>query len=287
MKVLIVGHHQHPQVIELARVASAWLSERGHHTGIAPSDVDALSDAGLGGFEGAPSEADLVLCLGGDGTVLRAVRLLDGAPVPLLGVNLGNLGYLTEVEGDGMPDALDRFVQGPQVGQWTAEERMMLRVVATAPDGTALGEWTVLNEAVVEKRQSGNTVRLNLIIDGSAFTTYATDGLIVSTPTGSTAYSLSARGPVVSPRHKAMLVTPVAPHMLFDRSLVLDPSEVVEIEVAGHRSAALVVDGVTVVDLEDASRVICKPSTRTASFVRFGEHHYHQILKAKFSLFDR
>lgn len=287
MKVLIVGHHQHPSAIDLARVAAAWLSDRGHSCGIGESDVDALADSGIGAFDGPPSEADLVLCLGGDGTVLRAVRLLDGSPVPLLGVNLGNLGYLTEVEGDGMPDALERFAKGPQRGGWTAEDRMMLSVVATSSDGASLGEWTVLNEAVVEKRRSGNTVRLNLIIDGSAFTSYAADGLIVSTPTGSTAYSLSARGPVVSPRHRAMLVTPVAPHMLFDRSLVLDPSEVVEIEVAGHRSAALVVDGVTVADLEDASRVICKPSSRTASFVRFGELRYHQILKTKFSLFDR
>lgn len=268
-------------------MASGWLVDRGHTCGIGESDVDALSDSGIGAFLGSPSEADLVLCLGGDGTVLRAVRLLDGASVPLLGVNLGNLGYLTEIEGDGMPDALERFAQGPERGEWSAEDRMMLNVVAVSSTGTTLGEWTVLNEAVVEKRQSGNTVRLNLIIDGSEFTSYAADGLIVSTPTGSTAYSLSARGPVVSPRHRAMLVTPVAPHMLFDRSLVLDPSEVVEIQVAGHRSAALVVDGITVADLDDASRVICTPSSHTASFVRFGEHRYHQILKAKFSLFDR
>lgn len=287
MKVLVVGHHRQPRAIDLARVAASWLSDRGHSCGIGESDVAALSDSGLHTFEGDPSEADLVLCLGGDGTVLRAVRLLDGAPVPIIGVNLGNLGYLTEVEGDGLPDALERFTQGPDLGEWFAEDRMMLSVEAHRSDGSSLGQWTVLNEAVVEKRQSGNTVRLNLIIDGNAFTSYAADGLIVSTPTGSTAYSFSARGPVVSPRHRAMLVTPVAPHMLFDRSLVLDPSEIVEIEVAGHRSAALVVDGVTVADLDDASRVTCKPSSRTASFIRFGEHRYHQVLKAKFSLFDR
>jgi len=227
------------------------------------------------------------LCLGGDGTVLRAVRLLNGASVPLLGVNLGNLGYLSEVEGDGLPDALDRFSMGPDAGRWTAENRMMLSVEAESSPGEDLGSWSVLNEAVVEKRQSGNTVRLTLLIDGSAFTSYAADGLIVSTPTGSTAYSLSARGPVVSPRHRAMLVTPVAPHMLFDRSLVLDPSEVAEIRVSGHRSAALVVDGVTVADLDDGARVTCRPSEHTATFVRFGEQQYHQILKAKFGLLDR
>ena len=156
-----------------------------------------------------------------------------------------------------------------------------------SPSGDALGNWAVLNGAALEKRSSGNTVRLAVHIDGSPFTSYATDALIVSTPTGSTAYSLSARGPVVSPKHRAMLLTPVAPHMLFDRSLVLDPTEVVEIVVVGHRSASLVTDGQTVTDLHDGARVVCRPSARTARFVRFGEHRYHQILKAKFGLLDR
>jgi NAD+ kinase len=124
-------------------------------------------------------------------------------------------------------------------------------------------------------------------IDGEPFTSYAADGLIVSTPTGSTAYSLSARGPVVSPKHRALLVTPVAPHMLFDRSLVLDPSEQVEIEVLGERPAAVAVDGRPVQELPPGSVVDCAPSSSTADFVRFRGRHYHQVLKAKFGLTDR
>ncbi|MFP5488753.1 MAG: hypothetical protein ACLGHQ_10660, partial [Acidimicrobiia bacterium] len=108
-----------------------------------------------------------------------------------------------------------------------------------------------------------------------------------STPTGSTAYSLSARGPVVSPKHRALLVTPVAPHMLFDRSLVLDPNEAVEIEVLPGRAASVVIDGRPVCGLDAASRVRCVPATETARFVRFGAHQYHQVLKAKFGLLDR
>ena len=115
---------------------------------------------------------------------------------------------------------------------------MMLDV---AVNGELIGR--ALNEAVVEKAESGHTVRLLARIDGEPFTYYAADGLIVATPTGSTAYSLSARGPVVSPRHRAMLLTPVSPHMLFDRTLVLDPTETIEIEVSGHRVAELVLDG--------------------------------------------
>src|SRR5690606_27055729 len=124
-------------------------------------------------------------------------------------------------------------------------------------------------------------------IDGEDFTTYAADGLIVSTPTGSTAYSLSARGPIVSPRHRALLLTPVAPHMLFDRSLVLDPSETIELQVIGHREAELAVDGQRVAVLGEGDMVECRPSDRTARFIRFAERQYHQILKVKFGLMDR
>ena len=144
-----------------------------------------------------------------------------------------------------------------------------------------------LNEAVVEKSESGHTVRLLARIDGEPFTHYAADGLIVATPTGSTAYSLSARGPIVSPRHRAILLTPVSPHMLFDRSLVLDPSEIVEIEVSGHRRAELAIDGQPTAQLDEGDIVTCIPSEVTANFVRFGAYRYHQILKAKFGLTDR
>jgi NAD+ kinase len=130
-------------------------------------------------------------------------------------------------------------------------------------------------------------VRLLARIDGAAFTSFAADGLIVATPTGSTAYSLSARGPIVSPRHRALLLTPVAPHMLFDRTLVLDPTEVVEIEVVGTRPAELAVDGTQVATLVQGDVVQCTPSEATARFVRFGDRRYHQILKAKFGLTDR
>jgi NAD+ kinase len=159
---------------------------------------------------------------------------------------------------------------------------MMLDV---AVNGVGVGR--ALNEAVVEKAESGHTVRLLARIDGEPFTYYAADGLIVATPTGSTAYSLSARGPIVSPRHRAMLLTPVSPHMLFDRTLVLDPSEVIEIEVSGHRLAELILDGHVAGSLDDGDVVRCAPSDATANFVRFGGERYHQILKAKFGLADR
>jgi NAD+ kinase len=286
IKVMVMAHHEHPDARSLASSVAAWLLHRDHEVWMVPPDA---ATAGLGHLasDRPAGDADLVVCLGGDGTMLRAVRLLDGAPVPLLGVNLGRLGYLTEVEADSIDAALNRFVQGAETGHWHLDERMMLSIVASDASGREQGRWRALNEAVVEKRMSGNTVHLLVKIDGEPFTTYAADGMIVSTPTGSTAYSLSARGPIVSPKHRALLVTPVAPHMLFDRSLVLDPTEIVEIEVLGAQEAAIVVDGQPVCDLDSGSTVVFEPATCTARFVRFGAHHYHQVLKAKFGLADR
>lgn len=286
IRVVVVAHHERPDARPLADAAASWLRERGHECWMPTDEAEELDLHHLAA-DSDPASADLVVSLGGDGTMLRAVGLLDGAPVPLLGVNLGRLGYLTEIEPEQLESALARFVAGSHDGQWHLDQRMMLAITVTDADGAECGTWRALNEAVVEKRESGHTVNLLVRIDGEPFTSYATDGLIVSTPTGSTAYSLSARGPVVSPKHRALLVTPVAPHMLFDRSLVLDPSEMVEIEVLAGREASVAVDGRPMCALSASMRVRCVPANETASFVRFGAHHYHQVLKAKFGLLDR
>jgi len=281
--IAVVAHHEREEAAVLARSAIGWLRERGHEAWVVPDDAPAL------GLEDLVSErpidgADLVVCLGGDGTMLRAVRLLDGSPVPLLGVNVGVLGYLTEIEPPALTTALERFIAGPVAGAWHLDRRMMLHVSATGACG---GVWRALNEAVVQKHESGHTVRLVASIAGEAFTSYAADGLIVATPTGSTAYSLSARGPVASPHLRAMLLTPVSPHMLFDRTLVLDPSETVDIAVAGFRTAELAVDGQIVATLADGDVVTCRPAPEMAHFIRLSPHHFHQILKSKFGLTDR
>jgi NAD+ kinase len=283
---MIVAHHVNGEARRAAGDAATWLRAHGHSAWMAPQDADKLDLGELSGDDPADS-ADLVLSLGGDGTMLRAVGMLNGADVPLLGVNLGRLGYLTEVEVDRLDESLQRFVVGPDEGGWHLDERMMLDVAVHDENGSVDGRWCALNEAVVEKRASGQTVQLLVLIDGEPFTSYAADGLIVSTPTGSTAYSLSARGPVVSPKHRALLVTPVAPHTLFDRSLVLDPTETVEIQVRGDRHASVVIDGHRICHLSTGAIVRCQPSASTANFVRFRERPYHQVLKAKFGLTDR
>ncbi|MCU1359363.1 MAG: ppnK [Ilumatobacteraceae bacterium] len=294
-RVLLVAHHQRDDAAGLALAAAEWLQQHGHVAFMAAEDADALGLMQLYN-EMPPTSADLVVSLGGDGTMLRSVQMLEGAPVPIIGVNVGLLGYLSEVEPPGMTAALSRFMAGPEPehGDWQLEQRMMVDIAIIRNDLASMNRstsgpetWRALNEGVLEKHEAGHTIRLAVSIDGAPFTSYAADGLIVATPTGSTAYSFSARGPVVSPRHRALLLTPVSPHMLFDRSLVLHPDELVDIEVIGHRPVAMSVDGQRVASLNEGDVVQFGASTATAQFVRFGRRRFHQILKSKFGLSDR
>jgi NAD+ kinase len=284
--VLLVAHHDRMEAAALARLAAAWLTDHGHSAWMTPEDAAPLELTELV-QERSPQSAGLALSLGGDGTMLRAVKMLGGSGVPIIGVNVGLLGYLTEVEPPALTGALERWAAGPEAGEWRVEERMMIDASLHRLGVDQAETWTALNESVVEKQEAGHTVRLLVRIDGAPFTSYAADGLIIATPTGSTAYSLSARGPVVSPKHRALLLTPVSPHMLFDRSLVLDPDEQVEIEVIGHRPATLSIDGQTAASLAEGDTVSVRASMSVARFVRFGERRFHQILKAKFGLSDR
>ena len=164
---------------------------------------------------------------------------------------------------------------------------MTLEVVVRSADGEVVARRMALNEATVEKTVPGHTVRIATSIDDRPFVTYATDGLLVCTPTGSTAYNLSARGPVLSPRLRAIVVTPVSPHMLFDRPLVLDPAERLRLEVLEPRAAVLVVDGLSVCPLEPGATVECGEGSQPARLITFGARDFHAILRAKFHLADR
>ena len=284
--VLLVAHHERVEAAALARLAATWLTEHGHSAWMTPEDAEPLELLDLVS-ERKPESAGLALSLGGDGTMLRTVKMLGGSGVPIIGVNIGLLGYLTEVEPPALTAVLERWAAGSEAGEWRIEQRMMLDATLHRSDVETIESWRALNEGVLEKQEAGHTVRLLVRIDGATFTSYAADGLIISTPTGSTAYSLSARGPVVSPTHRALLLTPVSPHMLFDRSLVLDPEEEVEIEVIGGRPATLSIDGQTVATLTEGDTLVVRASESVARFVRFGQRRFHQILKTKFGLSDR
>jgi NAD+ kinase len=279
--VVMLVNESRPRAVELAREAAGWLGERGHAVRLPKRDAEA---AGLGEFGTEPellvADVDLAIALGGDGTMLRAVDLVAGHDTPVLGVNLGRLGYLTDVEAPALPAALERFL----AGQYAIEDRTMLSLrVDEGPPASHLA----LNEAVLEKSMPGHTVHLAVSIDGRSFIRYVADGLIVASPTGSTAYSFSAGGPIVSPRQHALILTPVAPHTPFSRSLVLHPEEPVRVEVLDHRGAMLSVDGRELGRLGRGDAVSVCVAPVPAHFVRFEPRDFYGVLKAKFGLADR
>ena len=281
-RVLIVGHSERPEAAVVAAQAVTWLRSNGHHPLALAVDAQALGIDVEVCADDQTVTADLVLSIGGDGTMLRSVAILDGAAVPVLGINVGLLGYLAEVEPEHLVVSLERFF----VGDYELERRLVIDVGVTKSDGSN-SNWRALNEASFEKLRTGQTVRLAVSIDGARFTTFQADGLLVATPTGSTAYSLSARGPVVSPTLDVLLLTPLAPHMLFDRSLVLSPSEIIRVDVDGPRPVGLAIDGQEVASLESGDSIVCSASSRPALFVRMQPQRFHQILKTKFGLTDR
>jgi NAD+ kinase len=277
--VALVVHHQRNEASALAREAVDWLTKRDHEVRAPDFDAGVIGLPTIGVEEAVLADGcDLAVSLGGDGTMLRTVDLVAPKGVPVLGVNVGQLGYLTEVEPGEVFDALERVFNGAH----RIEERMMLDVRVGASMRTL-----ALNECVLEKTATGHTVRLRLSLNDEFFTTYAADGVIIATPTGSTAYSFSARGPIVDPAHRAMVITPVSPHMLFDRSMVLAPEATVRLEVDGHRPASVSVDGRHRAEIADGEALECTAASTQARLVRFGGSNFHRILKAKFGLSDR
>ena len=283
--VALVVHRLRPEAVRVAQEGATWLRQRGHEVRLAPEVADELDlrDCACDP-EKLAAGLDLAVSLGGDGTMLRTVELVAREGVPVLGVNAGRLGYLTELEPAQLLDSLERFFSG----SYDIEERMMLAVEVDAPSGSLPSTtlWA-LNEASIEKAGAGHTIRAAVSINDTFFTSYAADGLIVATPTGSTAYAFSVRGPIVSPRLRALIVTPVSAHMLFDRSLVLDESERVRIELIDDRPAILTVDGRELGTMRRGDAITSAAAPYAARFVTFEPRDFFRIVKAKFGLADR
>ena len=282
--ISMMVHPERSESLELAAALADYLEKSGNKVLLDEVGASAVGRSELGcSTEDFATDADLAVSIGGDGTMLRTFERVAQAGVPVLGVNVGHLGYLTEFEADEAQTAVDKALRG----DLPVEERLMIQSRVQRSDGEIEGTWIGLNEAVVEKKSQGHTVRLEVTIDDSPFATYAGDGLIVSTPTGSTAYNLSARGSIVAPTHWSLQLTPVAPHMLFDRSLVLRPDTEIRISVVGEREANLSIDGRSVAALRDGDVMIATRSEIIARLVTSGSGGFQQVLKQKFGLKDR
>lgn len=233
----------------------------------------AISKCGSEVVEGAV-HPDMVLAVGGDGTMLAAVQVALREEVPVLGFNLGTVGFLTEAEPGRVDDVVGRLV----AGDYYLDERMTVNAVVKGTSAAGV------NDVVVEKVDSQRLIDLTVTIDGTRFVTYRADGLIVATPTGSTAYSFSAGGPLVDPDLDSLILAPVAAHSLFDRALVLPASAVIEITVGRDRPVKVSVDKIALGIIGFGDTVQVSRGAVAVQFVTFGDRSFPALLTEKFEL---
>ena len=266
-RVALVVHEGRPAAVAAAGDVEAILAGAG-------ADTVRVHEG-----EAPPTSTALVISVGGDGTFLRAARVASEADAPVLGVKVGRMGFLTEVG----PEEAEPLIRAFLAGEASVEER--LAVTAEPERGEGIEAQWALNEIMVEKRARHRLVRLAVWVDGDYVTTFSADGVIVATPTGSTAYSFSARGPIVAPGVDCLVLTPIAAHMVFDRSFVLDAAQRVTLEVMGDEPGLLSADGRESLELPVGSRIRIRASARPARLVRReGAPGFLTLVREKFGL---
>ncbi len=225
----------------------------------------------------AGADIDAMLTLGGDGTFLRGARALGGRELPILGVNLGHLGFLTACGGDEAEEALQRFAGGDYI----AEPRMMLEAQLSR-SGVALESWFALNDVVLHQGGKARVIRLVVDANGERIASYAADGLILATPTGSSAYSLSSGGPIVHPELDSIILTPISAHTLTVRPLLLAPGTLVSLRVADDASEQLItVDGQESAEFVHGDVLTVRRANRRVRLVRFPETTFFARMRHK------
>jgi NAD+ kinase len=273
----IFAKPEEPQLAGLVKELVGWLRERRIAVALDPVAAGCAGEPGVR-VEDLADGADLVIVLGGDGTLLAAARAVGARPVPVLGVNLGTLGFLAETSRDEIFDALEDV----RAGRFTISTRMRLDV-AVERDGELLGRYLALNDAVIGKSTLSRMIDLETRADDMEVTTYHADGLIVATPTGSSAYSLSAGGPLLLPEVDAIVLTPICPHTLTQRPLVLPETVEVEIRVQNARGGDvhLTVDGQVGHQLQEGDRVRVGASDSPARLLVSPRRNRFQVMRTK------
>jgi NAD+ kinase len=276
-RIGVVGH---PRYAQFAAALARLVSVAGRE-GAALYFEDQLLEEAAGGRPLGDDEVaglDLLLTLGGDGTLLRGARLIAAHRIPVLGINLGHLGFLTSAAPDEMERALGMWF----AGDYELDERMALVVSFSLPDGTEGGEYLALNDAVLHKGGAARVIRLAVRASGQEVGTYSADGIILSTPTGSTAYSLSAGGPIVSPSVHCIVATPICPHTLGVRPLVLPSDETVTVDVLSPtEELVLTIDGQEHERLQPGASIRVCRSADPVRLVRFPGQSFFTTLRRK------
>lgn len=235
-----------------------------------------------------PENAECMIVLGGDGTMLQAARDVKQCHIPLIGVNLGTLGYMTEIEPAELEESLDCLLED----RFGVESRMMLsgKVIKKLPaekDDCENDDWA-LNDIVISRCGSLQIIRFNILVNGQFLNNYSADGVIITTPTGSTGYNLSAGGPIVEPKARLIMITPICPHTLNQRSIILSPEDVIEIEIPeGREGQDQIVeanfDGNHVIYMRTGDRIRIRKSEKTTEIIKLSQAGFLEVLHKKMS----
>ena len=284
--MLVVSHLQRLDAIEASHLVIESLAAQGVVAVVSEDQHGVLQEGSshplqVLGKDVDKAEIELGIVLGGDGTILLAAELLRGSGAPLLGVNLGHVGFLAESERDDLPVTVERAL----AKDYDVDQRQALDVVVTTGEKEVFRTWA-LNEATVEKAGGARMVEVVMEVDGRPVSRFGCDGVVLSTPTGSTAYSFSAGGPIVWPQVKALLMVPLSAHALFARPLVVDPSSTLAVELVGERSAEGILwcDGRRGCELKPGSRVTVTSSVEPVLLARLHPAPFSDRLVRKFNL---
>ncbi len=288
-RIGIIAKQNKPEAVTISRQLIEWLKPKG---------VEVYLEEGLGKAvnlhktfpvqntvkrEEIPAQVELIIVLGGDGTLLSVARLVGHHQVPILGVNLGGLGFLTEITLDELYQVLERILQG----DFTADERVVLNT-AVIRRGERLTEFMVLNDAVINKGALARIIDLETTINGEYLTTFKSDGLIISTPTGSTAYNLSAGGPIVYPSLHCIIITPICPHTLTNRPIMIPDDVVVRAVLKSkQQEVVLTLDGQQGFILEFEDVVEVKKAQGKILLIKSPYRHYFELLREKLKWGER
>ncbi len=278
----VIANRRKPGIDGILMDLMSWLTSRNLTVLVWDDLAGMVPEVALRPLEEIAERSDLVVALGGDGTLLRAARVVGNRLTPVLGVNVGSLGFLTEVTVGEIDEALDGILKG----KFRYEDRMNLDA-SVLRNGKEIATFTALNDVVINKGALARVIEMKMTVDGHYVAVYTADGLIVSTPTGSTAYSLSAGGPIVNPVMDAIIATPICPHTLAVRPMILAAEQKLGVELwAGHgvdgeAEVKLTIDGQVGFDLLSGDAIVFRKAEQRTRLILSGERSFYEVLREK------
>jgi len=279
VRVLLVPNTGNERALAAVAELVTWLGGAGYEPILCEDDAQASGFVGAGVSRAAIGEPELAVALGGDGTILKTVHLLDGADTPVLGVNLGRLGFLAGAHADDMREAVEAALAGD-----VRVERRSTLVATAVVGGREAGRYVALNEVNVGRGPTGRAIEVEVRVNGSLLWRVLADGIVVATPSGSTAYAMSAHGPLLAPDVRGNVLVPVAPHSLASRPFVLGPSDIVEITtpVPSRADACLIIDGDSTPCRMALDSVTVTTGDREVRLVRFEDSGFYDVVRETF-----